>query len=82
MTWIVHPYAGHDYTIRSFVVVILAGLGNLMGVTLAGLGLGVLENYSGFMLGAEYQSAFVFFALVVILVWRNFQMSRKRLYLK
>jgi branched-chain amino acid transport system permease protein len=82
MTWIIHPYMGLTYTIRSFMVVIAAGLGNLAGVVFAGTGLGVAENYAGFVMGAEYQAAFVFSLLVVILVGRNLRLVRKREYLK
>jgi len=81
MTWIVHPYLGLPYTVRSFMIVIIAGLGNVVGVLLAALGLGVAENFAGFILGAEYQTAFVFGLLVVILVWRRFWLARERRYL-
>lgn len=81
MTWIIQPYAGLAYTIRSFMIVIVAGLGNLLGVIIAGMGLGVAENYAGFILGAEYQAAFVYVLLVLLLVWRNLRLRRKRSYL-
>lgn len=81
MTWVIQPYGGLAYTIRSFMIVIVAGLGNLLGVVLAGLGLGVAENYAGFIFGAEYQAAFVYILLVLILVWRNLRLRRKRTYL-
>ena len=82
MTWIIHPFLGLTYTVRSFMIVIVAGLGNLAGVVAAGLGLGALEKFAGFILGAEFEAAFVFSLLVVILVLRNLAMSRKRKYLK
>lgn len=82
MTLIIHPFIGLSHTIRSFMIVVVAGLGNMLGVIFAGLGLGELEIYSGFILGAEYQNGVIFIALVVILVWRNFRLGRKRLYLK
>src|SRR3954471_10035412 len=65
MTWVVHPYLGLPYTIRSFMIVIIAGLGNVVGVLVAALVLGVAENFAGFVLGAEYQAAFIFGLLVV-----------------
>ena len=43
--------------------------------------LGVAENFAGFIFGAEYQTAFVFTLLVVILVLRRFWLSRQRRYL-
>jgi branched-chain amino acid transport system permease protein len=82
MAYTIHPYLGLPYTIRSFMIVIIAGLGNLAGVILAGLGLGAAENIAGFILGAQFQVAFVFILLVVILVWRNWRLARKREYLK
>jgi branched-chain amino acid transport system permease protein len=78
MTWVIHPYIGLTYTIRSFMIVVVAGLGNLATVVVAALGLGVAENFAGFILGAQAQLAFVFSLLVVILVGRNLQMRRQR----
>ena len=82
MTWVIQPFMGLAYTIRSFMIVIVAGIGNVTGVILAGLGLGAAENFAGFILGAEFQAAFVFSLLVVILVWRNFTLRLKRKYLE
>ena len=82
MTWVIQPFAGLAYTIRSFMIVIIAGLGNVAGVVFAGLGLGAAENFAGFLLGAEFQAAFIFSLLVVILVWRNFKLRLQRRYLK
>jgi len=81
MTWIVHPYLGLPYTVRSFMIVIVAGLGNIPGVLAAALALGVAENFAGFIFGAEYQAAFIFALLVVILVARRFWLARQRRYL-
>jgi branched-chain amino acid transport system permease protein len=78
MTWVIHPFIGLVYTVRSFMIVIIAGLGNLAAVVASGLGLGALENVAGFVLGAEFQSAFIFGMLVVILVVRNAMVRRKR----
>jgi branched-chain amino acid transport system permease protein len=78
MTWVIHPYIGLTYTIRSFMIVVVAGLGNLATVVVAALGLGVAENFAGFILGAQAQLAFVFSLLVAILVGRNLQLRRQR----
>lgn len=79
--WVIQPFMGLPYTIRSFMIVIVAGLGNVGGVILAGLGLGAAENLAGFILGAEFQSAFVFVLLVLILIFRNFKLRLQRRYL-
>jgi branched-chain amino acid transport system permease protein len=78
MTWIIHPYLGLTYTVRSFMIVVVAGVGNFAAVLLAGAGLGVAEDYAGFVLGAEYQAAFVFCLLVAILVLRSLRLRRRR----
>ena len=78
MAYSVHPYIGLPYTVRSFMIVVVAGLGNLPGVVLAGLGLGGAENLAAFVLGAQFQTAFVFCLLVVILVLRNAWLARQR----
>ena len=82
MTWVIQPFAGLAYTIRSFMIVIVAGLGNVVGVVFAGLGLGAAENFAGFILGTEFQAAFVFSLLVFILLYRNFKLRLQRRYLK
>ena len=82
MAYSVHPYIGLPYTVRSFMIVIVAGLGNLPGVIAAGLGLGAAENFAGFILGVQYQVAFVFCLLVVILVIRSTLLQRRRQFLK
>ena len=35
ITFTIHPYMGLPYTIRSFMIVIIAGLGNLPGVAVS-----------------------------------------------
>lgn len=82
MAYTIHPYIGLPYTIRSFMIVVVAGLGNLAGVILAGIGLGAAENFAGFILTPQYQLAFVFLLLVTVLVLRNWRLTRQRRYLK
>ncbi len=82
ITFTLHPYVGLPYTIRSFMIVIVAGLGNLPGVALAGMGLGVFEEFADYILGTEFRIGAVFLLLVLILVYRRFKLSRKREYLK
>ena len=82
MAYTIHPYIGMIYTIRSFLIVVVAGLGNLVGVIAAGLGLGAAENFAGFILGAQYQLAFAFLLLVAVLVLRSWRLKRKRMHLE
>lgn len=78
MIWVIQPFYGVPHSIRAFVIVTAAGLGNLPGVIMAALSLGVIEQYGGFILGAEFQQATVVMLLVFVLMWRQFQMSKTR----
>ena len=82
ITFTLHPYVGLPYTVRSFMIVIVAGLGNLPAVALSGMGLGVFEEFADYILGTEFRIGAVFMLLVFILVYRRFVLSRKREYLK
>ena len=82
MIWVLQPFYGIGYSVRAFVIVTAAGLGNLPGVVLAALGLGVVEQYSGFLLGAQFQQATVVGLLLVVLLCRTFMLRRQRLALQ
>lgn len=81
ITFTLHPYIGLPYTVRSFMIVIIAGLGNLPGVVLSGMGLGVFEEFADYILGTEFRIGATFLLLVLILVYKRFKLSRKREYL-
>jgi len=78
MIWVIQPFYGITHSIRSFVVVTAAGFGNFPGVIMAAFGLGVAEQFGGFIFGAEMQQATVVGALLLVLIWRQVQMSRYR----
>jgi branched-chain amino acid transport system permease protein len=78
MIWVIQPFYGITHTIRSIVIVTAAGLGNLPGVIIAGFGLGLGEQYAGFVFGAEFQQATVVGLLVLVLIWRQVQQAHYR----
>ncbi len=78
MIWNIQPYFGIVHSLRSFMIVTVAGYGNLPGVILAGLGLGAGEQFAAFILGSEFQIAFVVGLLLLVLFWRQFIQSRRR----
>ena len=67
ITFTLHPYTGLPYTVRSFMIVIIAGLGNLPAVAVSGMGLGIFEEWADYLLGTEFRIAAVFSLLVLIL---------------
>ena len=76
--WVIQPFFGITHSIRSFVIVTSAGFGNLIGVILSALGLGAVEQFSGFILGAEFQQATVVGLLVGVLIIRQIIQGRQR----
>ena len=78
MIWVIQPFYGIPHSIRAFVIVTAAGLGNIPGVIVAGLGLGVAEQYSGFVLGLEFQQATALVLLLLVLIWRQIQLAQHR----
>ncbi|MCP4979345.1 MAG: branched-chain amino acid ABC transporter permease [Gammaproteobacteria bacterium] len=82
MVWLVQPFYGISYSIRAFVIVTAAGLGNLPGVIAAGLGIGALEQYGSHIFGIGYQQAIAVLLLLMILLYRLIQQRRNRQVLK
>ncbi len=82
MVWLIQPFYGITYSVRSFVIVTAAGLGNLPGVIAAGLGIGVLEQYGAHIFGIGYQQAIAVLLLLLVLLVRLLQQRRHRQVLK
>jgi len=78
VVWNVQPFLGTTYSIRLFVVVTAAGFGNLPGVIAAGFGMGVFEQFGGFVLGVQYQQALIVLLLLVVLAIRQLRNLRFR----
>lgn len=78
MTLVIHAFAGLIYTVRAFMIVVIAGVGNVAGVIGAGLGLGAAEKVADVVIGTSYQTAFVTGLLILVLLWRSLALSRQR----
>ena len=73
MVWNIQPFMGTTYSIRLFVIVTAAGFGNLPAVIAAGFGMGVFEQFGGFVFGAEFQQAIIVLLLLAVLTVRQIQ---------
>ena len=52
------------------VIVIIAGLGNVAGTVLAGIVIALLDNATGYILGATWTSLVPFVVLMALLIAR------------
>lgn len=64
----IFPLVGGPYTMKSFALVAMAGLGNLPGILIASLGLGVAETFLLSFKGYGGWSNIVFFAFIIIVI--------------
>ncbi len=78
MAWVIQPFYGITYSIRAFVIVTAAGLGNLPGVIAAGLGIGAAEQYGSHIFGIGYQQAIAVLLLLLVLIVKLIIQRRKR----
>ena len=76
--WVIQPFYGITYSVRSFAIVTAAGLGNLPGVIRAAFGIGLFEKYTGMILGTAYEVAAPVAILLIVLIIRQVSMKRNR----
>ena len=76
--WVLQPFYGITYSLRTFAIVTAAGLGNLPAVIGTGFVLGLIEKYTSIILGVEYEIAAAVVMLLVVLMWRQIQMRKNR----
>jgi len=64
----IFPQVGGPYTMKSFCLVAMAGVGNIVGVLYCSLALGLAESIIGGIRGISDWSNVVFFAIIIITI--------------
>jgi branched-chain amino acid transport system permease protein len=64
------PDVGIFPAIKSYVIVVLGGLGSVPGSIVASLTLGVLESFGGVYISYQYRDTFGLFILILVLIVR------------
>jgi len=70
MLYTIYPYMGLQYLLKSFVVVVIGGLGSLVGAAIGGIGFGVVESIATYQLSSNEATMIAFVLLVVMLLVR------------
>lgn len=65
-----NPSAAGGYTLLSFVIAVLGGLGNMYGALIGGLVIGLVEAWGGQYLPGTWVNALAFLVLVIVLTVR------------
>ena len=74
----VYPSVGLLPAVKSFIIVVLGGMGSIYGSIIAGLLLGVIESYGSFYISTAYKDAFGFLLLIIILIVRPWGLFGER----
>lgn len=65
-----NPSAAAGFTLLSFVIAVLGGLGNMYGALVGGLVIGLVESWAGLYLSGSWENAIAFLVLVLVLIFR------------
>jgi branched-chain amino acid transport system permease protein len=66
----VHPHFGAGFTLTAFVIVVLGGLGNLLGGTIAAFLIGVISQVTGVVFTSEIGEILVYAIFVIFILFR------------
>lgn len=66
----VSPNIGLGWTLKALIVVVLAGLGSMRGIIIAGLFLGLMESLAAVWLGGQYREVAALVLFLVVLSFR------------
>ena len=68
--FVVYPTMGDMAALKSFAIVILGGLGNVMGATIGGFILAIMEELGAGYISSGYRDAMGFLLIILILIFK------------
>ena len=75
-----NPAAAGRFTLLSFVIAVLGGLGNMYGALVGGMLMGLVQAWGGYFLPGTWVNALAFLLLVVVLIFRPSGLVGKAFY--
>ncbi|HLT58260.1 MAG: branched-chain amino acid ABC transporter permease [Limnochordales bacterium] len=76
--YLAHPMVGMLPATKSFVIVVLGGMGSVAGSLVGGLIMGVLEAFGAVYISYQYQDVFGFILLILVLMLRPWGLFGER----
>ena len=70
MIFAISPAMGTGYTVRSFAVTVIGGLGSFPGALLGALVLGMAEVFTGYLASAQIANGIAFLLFLAVLLTR------------
>lgn len=75
--FLVHPLCGLAPTVRGFEIIVIAGLGSIPGIIVAGLSLGIVESLGSAFISPSFVDIYGFIFLVVVLLIKPYGLFGK-----
>jgi len=69
-TYYVNPRSGAAFVLVAFTIVVLGGMGSIAGALVGGLIIGVVESFSGLLLGDSLGQIGIFLIFILVLLVR------------
>lgn len=67
-TYYIYPLAGHSFLLKSFTICVLGGLGSVIGATVGGILIGIVEALSSTYIATDWKDVVVFGVFILILL--------------
>lgn len=75
--FLVHPMCGLAPTVRGFEIIVIAGLGSIPGIIVAGLSLGIVESLGSAFISPSFVDIYGFIFLVIVLLIKPYGLFGK-----
>jgi branched-chain amino acid transport system permease protein len=69
-TYYIFPQVGHAFTLKSFVIVVMGGMGSIVGAMLGGVLIGLTESLAALYLASGLKECVVFVLFLLLLLFR------------
>jgi branched-chain amino acid transport system permease protein len=67
-TYYIFPQVGSAFTLKAFVIVVLGGMGSIIGATLGGIIIGVVESVGAVAISSDWKDVLVFAIFLLVLL--------------
>jgi branched-chain amino acid transport system permease protein len=79
-TYYIFPQVGSAFTLKAFVITVLGGMGSIVGATLGGIIIGVVESVGAVTISSDWKDVLVFsIFLLVLLIKPSGLMGKSRM---
>lgn len=75
-----NPASAGGFTLLSFVIAVLGGLGNMYGALAGGMLIGLVQALGGYFLSGTWVNALAFLVLILVLMFRPSGLVGKAFY--